>query len=275
MRRTRCFAVSIILVLFIGQACPASAQSADDNAPFFTAAGVVQAATQTAGALAPNTLATIYGTNLSWTTHSLTAADLNEGTLPTSLDGVTVYVDNIPSNLIYVSPGQINFLIPYEIVASSVSVVVVRQGVSGPYDANGNPSAVVPLALTAPGFFEWNGNFAVAEHADGTLITPTSAAQAGEVVVLYATGLGRTSPDTASGVVPQTAMPILYFPELQVLINGVALPRQNIFYAGVTPDFAGLYQINLLLPDSVPADPEIQIVIGSQSSPPGVQLYTN
>ena len=45
------------------------AQSLPLNPPFFTAAGIVQAATQTAGTLAPNTIATIYGTNLSWTTH--------------------------------------------------------------------------------------------------------------------------------------------------------------------------------------------------------------
>src|ERR1035438_9304702 len=71
------------------------AQSLPLNPPFFTAAGIVQGATQTAETLAPNTIATIYGTNLSWTTHILTAADLNGGTLPTSLDGVSVYVHNI------------------------------------------------------------------------------------------------------------------------------------------------------------------------------------
>lgn len=261
----------ILFILFTGDARPATAQS--DNAPFFTAAGVVQAATQCAGALAPNTIATVYGTNLSWTTDAVTAADLNNGTLPITIDGVTVYINGIPANLMYVSPGQINLLIPYEIAALSASVLVVRQGVAGPYNANGMPSVVIPMALTAPGFFEWNGNFAVAEHADGTLITPDSPAQAGEVVVLYAAGLGRTSPDTASGVAPQTAMPILS--QLQILVNGAALPAGSIYYAGVTPEYAGLYQINLRLPDPVAVNPDIQIVIGSQSSPPAVQLYTN
>ncbi len=83
------------------------------TAPYFTAAGVVQAATQTVKALAPNTIATIYGTNLSWTTHAVTAADTNSGSLPTVLDGVSVHVQGVLCNLFYVSPTQINFLVPY------------------------------------------------------------------------------------------------------------------------------------------------------------------
>src|ERR1700685_2809987 len=139
------------------------AQSLPLNPPFFTAAGIVQAATQTAQPLAPNTIATIYGTNLSWTTHILTAADLNGGTLPTSLDGVSVYVHNIECNLLYISPGQINFLISYELTVTSAEVVVARQGIAGPMGADGLPSVTIPLATTSPGFFQWNGNFAVAQ----------------------------------------------------------------------------------------------------------------
>jgi uncharacterized protein (TIGR03437 family) len=245
------------------------------NGPFFTAASIVQAATQTAGTLAPNTIATIYGMNLSWTTHAVTAADLNGGTLPTSLDGVTVIVEGILSNLLYVSPGQINFLIPYELTGPTAQVLVLRQGVAGPYGPDDKPAVTIPMATTAPGFFEWNGNFAVAEHADGSLITATAPAQAGEVVVLFAAGLGRTVPDSTSGRVPTIAATILYASEMQILLNGVPQPAASINYAGVTPGFAGLYQINLQLPDVLPANPEIQIAFGAQASPATVLLYTN
>jgi uncharacterized protein (TIGR03437 family) len=245
------------------------------NAPFFTTASVVQAATQTAETLAPNTIATIYGMNLSWTTQTVTAADLNGGTLPTSLDGVSVFVQGLLSNLLYVSPGQINFLIPYELTASTVHILVARQGIAGPFGPDGQPSVTIQMAQTAPGFFQWNGNFAVAEHADGSLISVAAPAQAGEIVVLFAAGLGRTVPDSSSGTVPRSAATILYFPEMQILLNGNPQPTTNIYYAGVTPGFAGLYQINLRLPDVLPSNPEIQIVIGTQSSPMAVLLQTN
>ena len=101
------------------------------TAPFFTAAGVVQAATETAGTLAPNAIATIYGTNLSWTTHIVDVADLNDGTLPTSVDGVSVYVQGILSSLLYVSPGQINFIIPYELTLPTVRLSSPARGLRG------------------------------------------------------------------------------------------------------------------------------------------------
>lgn len=253
----------------------ARAQIAPVNAPSFTAAGIVQGATQLAGPLAPNTIATIYGTNLSWTAEAASETGLTGGLLPTSLAGVSVYVNDTLANLLYVSPGQINFLIPYSADGSSAGVVVARQGVGGPVDANGQPTVVIPLAPVAPGFFQWNGNFAVAEHADGSLITPMSPAQAGETVVLYGAGLGLTNPATVSGALPTSAAIALCAAKMRILLNGAALPPGSIYYAGLTPGFAGLYQINLALPVPLPANPQIQIAVGDAISPPGILLYAN
>jgi uncharacterized protein (TIGR03437 family) len=256
--------LAIVIVQVAGTVARADL-STGSSAPFYTAAGIVHAATQTAEALAPNTIATIYGTNLAYGTRGVAVGDLNQGTLPGTLEGVTVYVHGIVSCLFYVSPGQINFLIPYELTARTADIIVVRQGVAG-------PSVTIQLATTAPGLFQWNGNFALAEHANGRLIDAESPAQAGEVVVLFAAGLGRTVPDSSSGAVPRSAAPILYGPQFQLLLNGDPLPAANIFYAGVTPGFAGLYQINVKLPDVLPADPEVRIVIGAQASPASIQL---
>jgi uncharacterized protein (TIGR03437 family) len=242
-----------------------SDQMPTGNAPSYVAAGVVNAATQTDEALAPNTIATIYGSNLSWTTDVLTASDVSGGELPTEIDGVSVIVNGIPCNLFFVAPGQINFLIPYEITTSTAVIEVVRQGAAG-------PSVTIPMAPTAPAFFVWNGNLAVAEHTDGTLISPQSPAQSSEIVVLYAGGLGRTSPDIESGEVATVAMSILYASQLRILLNGSACPASSVLYAGIAPDFVGLYQINLQLPANLPPNPEIQIAIGTQLSPAGVQL---
>jgi uncharacterized protein (TIGR03437 family) len=278
MRRSRHSSIPLAISLLIA-GCALKAGTPDTvintNAPFFTAASIVQAATQTAETLAPNTLATIYGANLSWTTHVVNSNDLEQGTLPTSLDGVTVIVHGIICKLLYVSPGQINFLIPYELTASTAQVLVERQGVAGPVGLDSLPAVTINLATTAPGFFEWSGNFIVAEHADGSLITAASPAQASETVVLYSAGLGRTVPDSASGVPPAMAATILYASQLQIVLNGSILPQASIYYAGVTPGYAGLYQINVTLPDVLPPDPEIQVVIGTQASPTGVLLFAN
>ncbi len=245
---------------------PAAQAAAPANNPSYTSASIVNAATGEGGTLAPNMIASIYGTNLSWNTHAVAVGDLNGGTLPMSLEGVTVYVNGLRSNLFYVSPSQINFLIPYEITAPTGTVVVIRDALAG-------PSVVVQLAIASPGFFQWSGNFAVAEHADGSLITSSHPAQAGEIVVLYAAGLGRTSPDVPSGHIVYTATSLLYKSELQILLNGSPCPASSIYYAGLAPGFAGLYQINLRLPDTLPSDPAIQMVLGSQSSPSQIQLF--
>jgi uncharacterized protein (TIGR03437 family) len=240
---------------------------AASTAPSYSAASIVNAATQTAGILAPNTIATIYGTNLSFATHAVDFADLRGGTLPIALEGVSINVNGIFGSLFFVSPGQINFLIPYDLNVTSATVYVERQGIAG-------PQVTIPLATTAPGFFQWNGNFALAEHgADGSLISSSAPALASEVIVLYAAGLGRTSPDVPSGHIVSTATSILYASELQILLNGQPCSSSSIYYAGLAPGFAGLYQINLILPDVLPPDPTIQMVIGTQSSPASIQLF--
>jgi len=109
-------------------------------------------------------------------------------------------------------------------------------------------------------------------HLDGRLVTSDAPAKAGEVILLYAGGLGRTSPDTSTGRIASFAAPIQAVAQLQVLLNGKAAPPGSIAYAGLAPGFAGLYQINLLVPSGLPPNPEIRISIGQQISPPLVLL---
>jgi uncharacterized protein (TIGR03437 family) len=268
---TRCLFAGCLAAAFAAPTAIAALPPADlstaATAPFYSAAGIVQAASQTGGAFAPNSIATLYGTNLSWTTHALAAGDMSGAVLPRSLDGVSVYVDGLLSGLFFVSPGQINFLIPGEITGSTAFLYIVRQGLVG-------PTIKIPLAIAAPGLFQWNENFAIAQHADGTLISPSAPAKPGEVVVLYATGLGRTIPESASGHIASTAATILDMSELQILLNNLPCDPASVYYAGVTPGFAGLYQINLRLPPVLDLNSSIQVVMGAQSSPPAIFLFT-
>jgi uncharacterized protein (TIGR03437 family) len=239
------------------------------TAPFYSAASIVNGASQVPGALAPNGIATIYGTNLSFTTRAVGTADLDGKNLPNSLEGVTVYVNGIASGLFYVSPGQINFLIPY-VLADGIpaSIYLVRQSLRGPIVS-------VTLSAGSPGVFQWDGNFAVAQHADGSLISPDSPAHPGDIVVLYAAGLGHTTPDIYPGSVASVALSISNPRQLKILLDGIPCDDSNIYYAGATPGYAGLYQINLRLPPAVGLNPKVQIVMGTQSSPATVQLFVD
>ena len=94
----------------------------------------------------------------------------------------------------------------------------------------------------------------------------------GDIVVVYVTGLGRTSPNPAVGEIPNYAATMLALSSLQVALNGTAVDRSLIKYAGVTPGSAGLYQINLYVPDGTGDDPEIQVTSGIQASQTGLKL---
>jgi uncharacterized protein (TIGR03437 family) len=236
---------------------------AADIYPSYTATSIVNAATQTASALAPNCIATIYGSNLSYDTVAAVAA--TGSTLPTVLGGVSVLLNGYQANLFYVSPGQINFLVRYDLTPGTVNLQVARNSLAG-------PSVKVQLNSTAPGFFPWSGNLAIATHLSGALVSPDAPAKAGEIIVLYAAGFGRVNPDTTSGKLASSAATIVAGNQMQLTLAGVAVPTPNILYVGLAPGYAGLYQINLRLPDVLAANPEIRVAFGAQISPTLIRL---
>ncbi len=235
------------------------------KAPSYTAQSIVNGATQTVEALAPNAIATLYGSDLAFSTRAAASSDVVHGVLPIKLDGVAVWVNGFSCSLLMISPTQINFVVPYQLSAGTVSLVVVR-------DSQAGPVVSVQLNNTSPGFFVWNGNQAVAVHLSGEVVSPTSPAVAGEIIVMFAGGLGRTAPDAPAGQLATAAFPIYYASQLQVFVDGSPCPPGNVLYAGLTPGFAGLYQINLILPAKLGSNPEIRVGIGAQISPPAIQL---
>lgn len=238
------------------------------QAPVYAASSIVNASDYSPGPFAPGSLISIFGTNLSFTTAGLTA-DNTGAALPFSLGNISVVIDNVAAPLLYVSPTQVNVMIPPNEIAGNVPLQVVRQGLQGPV-------ATIALAPAAPALFVSSGGYALAQDYNSNYALATSAAPAapGDLLVLYATGLGGTQPLPAVGVIPQFAALINGFASgaLQVLLNGKALAARYIPYAGLTPGFAGLYQINLYLPGDCPANPQIQIAMGGQLSSAKVML---
>jgi uncharacterized protein (TIGR03437 family) len=235
------------------------------QAPTYSAASIVNAASNAVGELAPYTFATIYGVNLAYSTHAMSVEDVRGGKLPTELASVRVLIDAVPAILYYVSPGQINLLIPNMLRRPETELQVTLEGKAG-------PTVKIALLEAAPALFQWEGNTVVATHPDWTPITAATPARPGDWVILFGTGLGETVPETVWGQVPQMAAPLKRLSEFQVLLAGTAVEAGRIAYAGVAPGFAGLYQINLRLPESLGNDPEIRIALGNQISPAGLRL---
>jgi uncharacterized protein (TIGR03437 family) len=235
--------------------------------PIYSAASVANAAANLAGWFAPNTLISIYGTNLAFDTQAISATDIRNGNLPTSLGSapVRVLLDGQFANMYYVSPHQVNALIPPHLLPGPVTMQVVLSGRAG-------PPVVLMLEDSAPGLFETEDHFVIATHGNGPVVTVSAPAERGEIVVLYATGLGSTSPLTEPNRTPAIAAKLTNLAAFQVWLNGVAVAKERILYAGVTPGFAGLFQINVRLPEDAAPDAEIRVGTADRMSPTGRYL---
>jgi uncharacterized protein (TIGR03437 family) len=177
-------------------------------------------------------------------------------------------VSDSPTALFYVSDSQINFLMPSNLALGDVTIRVVTEGVSGPY-------VTATLVNAVPALFPLPtaSGYAIATSADGKIVlTADAPAHAGDTVVIYLTGLGKTAPNPAPGEIPAYAGLMVQLSDLKVSLGGNPVDPNLIKYAGLTPGSAGLYQINLLIPDNLGTDPEIRVAVAGQSSPAGLKL---
>jgi uncharacterized protein (TIGR03437 family) len=242
----------------------AAESSKKSTTPAYTAASVVNSATNTADALAPNAIATIYGTDLAYGTDQASSANIVSHMLPEVLAGVRVYVGRYTASLYYVSPRQINFVMP-DLRSGGWDFYVAREGTAGPH-------VQVTVRDVGPGLYQWEPGMIASTHADGSLITKDHPAHAGETVVLYGTGLGDTEPAEVVGQINMVPAQMQRLSDLRVVVGGTSLDSASIAYAGVTPGSPGLYQVNVRLPKQVVANPEIRLTIGNQSSPANMKL---
>ncbi len=237
------------------------------EAPIYSAESLVNSADNQPGWLAPNAFATLYGKYLAYNTATLASTDIRAGVLPTVLPstGVRILVNGLAASPFYVSPTQINFLIPSNLLPGPATVQLVIDGLAG-------PQVTVRLGAATPALFQLDQQFAIATHANGSVITPAAPARPGELVVLYANGLGQTVPPMGYLELATTAATLKEAGSFQALVDGAAVDPSAIAYAGITPGCAGLYQINVTLPESTGANPEIRIAIGDAVSRTGLHL---
>jgi uncharacterized protein (TIGR03437 family) len=236
-------------------------------APRYEAAGLVNGASNTAGPVAPNTIVTLYGTNLSFQTRALHYDDIRGNVLPTTLPGtgVRVLIANQPTSLYYVSPTQVNMVVPSNLIAGRYQLELVRDGLAGPR---------IPIVVRdfAPQLFVMGDKFVIAQRRDTSLVWPERPARPGEFVTVYSTGMGRAVPELPSGQLAPTPSPIALLAEFRIYLDGVPVDPSRVEYAGLTPGTAGLYQVGFQLPEDTPEDPEIRLGLAEPLSEPGVRL---
>jgi len=275
---------------FLAALAIAASLSAQPNYPTYTAADLLNGASFQPG-FAPNTIVSLFtgGGSLSWNTVAVQKSDLINGQLPTALGGVQVFVADYPAPLYYVSPTQVNLLIPSNLRPGVMNLWLARDGVSGPV-------VQITVNAAAPALFQTSAGVAVATHADGSLITAGAPASANEVIVLYAAGLGWVYPaglgwtyavtsgwtplagvacsedGTEDGALPVAAQWLCNMEQFAVWIAGTPIDSGLILYAGVTPGYAGLYQVNVRMPAKFTPNPEIRVALGASVSAAGILL---
>ncbi len=202
--------------------------------------------------VAPNAWITIKGTGLSSETDTWANSIMN-GNLPTSLDGVKVTVNGAPAYVAYISPTQINALAPNVGAAGSEVGPVAFVTVTNP--AGTSPAANALYWPIAPAFFQW-GNYAVATRQDYSLAVKngtfpgvtTSPAKPGDVIILWGTGFGPTSPAAPAGVETPATTTYNAANPVTVTVGGLAA---TVYGAALAPGFAGLYQVAIQIPTSL------------------------
>lgn len=250
--------------------------------PQISAGGVVSAGLSTPAVktLSTGAIATVFGARFAadGTTRQVSGSDLVNGSLPTNLGGVCVFVGTQPAPIFAVYPNQINFQIPVAAAGTANLQVATNCGQTNEQRSTPEPIAI---ATASPEFFYFqqtvNGRNPVAAinaitggfvAASGSIAGLTTVpAAAGDILSIFATGFGPTSPGFAPGVLPTGAGPATG--TVEVTLGGVTLNPNDVLYAGVTSN-AGLNQLNIRIPQGIPSgDQPLVVRIGGIASPAG------
>jgi uncharacterized protein (TIGR03437 family) len=206
--------------------------------PQISQGGVANAASYST-VLAPGELFSIFGTNLASTTASATSVPL-----PMTLAGTSVTVNGKAAPLVFVSPTQINAQIPYEVTefdpAFPRPAVVVTSGGVASLAANS-----ATMGQSAPGIFQYGTNRAVAQNQDNSINASDNPAKVGSTIIVYMTGGGPLDHTVATGAgAPSSPLSRL----LQPITATIGGQPATVSFAGLTPGFVGLVQVNLVVP---------------------------
>lgn len=220
-----------------------------------TVTAVTNAASFAPGEIAPGSIATIFGTNLSTVTAQATGAPW-----PTTLGGVTVQIDGgVAVPLYYVSPTQIDFQASRNLLNGLATTPFDVNVISG----SGSNSFQVAASSAAPGVFVDPKGFAIAQNQDYSLNSATNPALVASYVTVYLTGIGVVDNRVADGAAAPTSP--LSRPTLPVTAS-VGGQSASVLFAGLTPGYVGLAQANIQIPNLAPGIYPLVITVGAAAS---------
>ncbi len=236
--------------------------------------------------LAPNAIVSIFGTNFAppGTARGLGAGDLVNDQIPTNLAGVCVLVANQRAPIFAVYPGQLNVQVP-QISSGTAAVQVITNCDTPQAEASNTVNASVQPAAPEFFYFVHNQNglnpiaainavtgayVGAAGLLAGTTFTP---AKPGDILTLFGTGFGATNPYFAPGELPEGVAPVTA--PVTIAFGGITLSSSDILYVGLSQE-AGVYQVNVRVPDTVPdGDQSFTLSVGGVSSPAGGFITVN
>ena len=232
-----------------GQAIATAVVSSNPNpdAAILSQGGVLLGAGFERGPIAPGSIISLFGRNLTTGNHFADRVPL-----PRSLGGIRVMIGNFEAPLFFAGPGQVNAQVPPELAVDRQVQVVV--------EADGVPSSPEPLQTAAnrPGIFTLGPPFGdqgaiLIANTNRLAMTetpnvPSEPVQVGGFISIFCTGLGATEPAVASGdPAPSSPLATVKTP-VTVTIGG---QPATVSFAGLAPGFVGVYQVNAQVPTGV------------------------
>lgn len=229
-------------------------------APVSSSAAAVSAANPLGGStLGQRAISSLYGANLA----SQTASADGGPPLPFTLGGTTLTIGSNSVPLFFVSPGQLNFQVPFlSVTKATQEPLVITQGTL-------ITTINVTLAPYAPALFTTNsqgsGQASAVINGTASLPAPSGAfpgsrpVNPGEFVALYATGLGDVNVRPLLGSASPSNPPSTTLTKPTVTLAGEALDPSLVVFSGLAPGFVGLYQVNFQIPATAPSGDAIPL----------------
>jgi uncharacterized protein (TIGR03437 family) len=235
--------------------------------PAINSGGIVNGASFTSQLVSAGEIVTAFGMDLGPTPSQQPGAV--NGFLQTAAGGTSVTFDGTPGPLYYVSANQVNLQVPFQVAGKASTTVLLS------YNGQTSPPYVLNLRAVDPAVFIANGRMAIL-NAAGAQITASNPAHAGDVLSIYATGLGSVSAQctgtqcTAITIATGQLAPLTPLftttSTTTVSVNGLGA---LVSFAGLAPTFCGLYQVNFTVPTGLtPGDQPLTLSIGGVASAP-------